>query len=75
MGAFQALMKMVDDMAWTTVRRYLPTSATSDENTLKLAYGNAYADLWHKATNKEDHLYDHNRDLLNELLGKFFPSR
>jgi hypothetical protein len=74
MGAFQALLKMVDDMAWTTERRYLPANATPDENSVKLAYGNAYADLWHKATNKEDHLYDHDRDLLNELLGKFFPA-
>jgi len=73
MGAFQALMKIVDDMAWTQERRYLPTRATPDENAVKTKYGNAYADLWHKATNKEDHLYDHDRELLNELLVKFFP--
>ena len=53
MGAFQALMKIVDDMAWTQERRYLPTRATPDENAVKLRYGNAYADLWHKATNGE----------------------
>ncbi len=74
MGAYQALLKIVDDMAWTTERRYLPTKATADENTVKLAYGNAYADLWHKATHKEDHLYDHDRELLTELLGTFFPA-
>lgn len=73
MGSFQALMKMIDDMAWGLEKRYLPKRATPDEYHLKETYGVAYADLWHKAANKEDHLYDHDRELLGELLTKFFP--
>ena len=72
MGAFQALMKMVDDMAWGLEHRYLPTRATPDENRIKEAYGKAYAELWHAAINKEDHRYDHDRELLGELLTKLF---
>ena len=30
MGAFQALMKVIDDMAWGLEKRYLPTRATPD---------------------------------------------
>jgi hypothetical protein len=73
MGAFMALNKMIDDMAYGLERRYLPTRITPDELKLKDTYSYAYADLWHKATNKEDHLYDHDRELLGELLTKFFP--
>jgi hypothetical protein len=73
MGAFMALNKMIDDMAYGLERRYLPVRATKDENRYKDSYSLAYADLWHKATNKEDHLYDHDRELLGELLTKFFP--
>jgi hypothetical protein len=72
MGAFQALMKMIDDMAYGLEHRYLPVRATPDENRIKLAYGQAYADLWHTAKNKEDHRYDHDRELLGELLSKLF---
>jgi len=74
MGAFQALIKMIDDMAWGFEKRYLdgPKDATPDEYRIKLAYGYAYADLWHKATRKEEHLYDHDRVLLGELLTKLF---
>ena len=72
MGAFQALMKMVDDLAWGLEHRYLPKRATPDENRIKEAYGQAYADLWHTAKNKEDHRYDHDRELLGELLTKLF---
>ena len=52
MGAFQALIKMIDDMAWGLEKRYLPNRATPDEQRIRLAYGQAYADLWHKATKK-----------------------
>jgi len=72
MGAFQALNKMIDDMAWGLEKRYLPRRATPDENRVKDTYSLAYADLWHRASNKEDHLYDHDRELLGELLTKFF---
>jgi len=74
MGAFQALIKMIDDMAWGFEKRYLdgPKDATPDEFRIKNVYGQAYADLWHKATRKEEHLYDHDRVLLGELLTKLF---
>jgi hypothetical protein len=70
MGAFQALMKVIDDLAWGLEKRYLPTRATPDESRLKLAYGQAYADLWHRAKNNEGHRYDHDPVLLVELLTK-----
>ncbi|MEP6602218.1 MAG: hypothetical protein ABJB49_10490 [Nitrospirota bacterium] len=72
MGAFQALIKMIDDMAYGLEKRYLPNRATPDEAKMRLAYGQAYADLWHKATKKEDHLYDHDPQLLGELLARLF---
>src|SRR5438309_1956854 len=59
MGTFMALNKMIDDMAYGLERRYLPTRITPDELKLKDTYSLAYADLWYKATKKEDHLYDH----------------
>ena len=75
MGAFQALIKMIDDMAFGFEKRYTyntASNATPDENRIKLAYGYAYADLWHKAVaaRREEHLYDHDRVLLGELLTK-----
>ena len=77
MGAFQALIKMIDDMAFGFEKRYTyntASNATPDENRIKLAYGYAYADLWHKAAaaRREEHLYDHDRVLLGELLTKLF---
>src|SRR6266850_4072214 len=77
MGAFQAFIKMIDDMAFGFEKRYTyltASNATPDENRIKLAYGYAYADLWHKAaaTRREEHLYDHDRVLLGELLTRLF---
>jgi hypothetical protein len=75
MGAFMALNKMIDDMAWGLEHRYLPTRITPDELKIKDKYSLAYADLWHTAAKKEDHLYDHDRELLGELLSKFFSQK
>ncbi len=76
MGAFMALIKMMDDMAWGIGHRYVNDADTSrltpDERRIRLAYQTAYADLWHKVTNKEGHAYDHDRDLRNEIVNKFF---
>jgi tetratricopeptide (TPR) repeat protein len=72
MGAFMALNQMIDDMAWGLEHRYLPKRIKPDELRIKDIYGNAYADLWHKAVNKELHTYDHDFDLLVELLAKLF---
>ncbi len=76
MGAFMALVKLMDDMAWGLGHRYVndadTRALTPDEKRIRLAYQTAYADLWHKVTNKEGHVYDHDPDLCNELLAKFF---
>ena len=76
MGAFVTLVQIIDDMAWGIGHRYVniadSTKATPDETRIRLAYQTAYADLWHKVTNKEGHVYDHDRSLHNEILGKFF---
>jgi hypothetical protein len=45
---------------------------TPDELRIRLGYQTAYADLWHKVKNKEGHVYDRDRDLLNEMLQNFF---
>jgi hypothetical protein len=76
MGAFMALVQMMDDMAWGLEHRYVndadTRALTPDERRVRLGYQTAYAQLWHKVTNKEGHVYDHDRDLRNEILGKFF---
>ena len=76
MGAFMVLIKMMDDMAWGLEHRQVNMADTRkikpDELRIRLGYQNAYADLWHKVKNKEGHVYDRDRDLLNEMLQKFF---
>jgi len=76
MGAFMALVKMIEDMAWGLGHRYAndadSRNFTPDERRIRLAYQTAYADLWHKVKNNEGHVYDHDRVLLNEMLSKFF---
>jgi hypothetical protein len=79
MGAFMGLIKVMDDMAWGLEHRYVDPAdtrkSTPDELRIRIAYQTAYADLWHKVKNKEDHVYDHDIDLLNEMLQKFFSER
>lgn len=76
MGAFQSLIQMMNDMAWGLEHRYLSVGDTRkhtpDERRIWLAYQTAYAELWKKVTNKEGHVYDHDLQLRNELLTKFF---
>lgn len=79
MGAFQALRKIIDDMAWGLEKRdlyYRPEKSTPDETRIKNVYWQAYTDLWHKEKDTYGKQYagdyDHNRDLLHELLSKFF---
>ena len=78
MGAFMNLIDLMDEMAWGIGHRYVnnadTTKMTPDEGRIRLAYQTAYAELWHKVTNKEGHVYDHDRDLRNELLSKFFSA-
>ena len=76
MGAFMVLIKMMDDMAWGLEHRQVNMAdtrkITPDELRIRLGYQTAYADLWHKVKNKEGHVYDRDRDLLNEMLRNFF---
>jgi hypothetical protein len=76
MGAYRALVQIIDDMAWGLGHRNVSDAdsraATPDERRLRFAYETAYADLWHKVTNKEGHVYDHDLVLHHELLQKFF---
>ena len=76
MGAFMSLIQIMDDMAWGLEHRYVNNAdtrrLTPDERRIRLAYQTAYAELWKKVTNKEGHVYDHDRELRNELLTKFF---
>lgn len=76
MGAFRNLVQIIDDMAWGLGHRNVSDAdsraATPDERRLRFAYETAYADLWHKVTNKEGHVYDHDLALRHELLQKFF---
>jgi hypothetical protein len=72
MGALQALVQIMDEMAWGIGHRYVndadTTALTPDERRIRLAYQTVYADLWHKVTKKD--AYVHDRDLLNEVLNK-----
>lgn len=76
MGAYRALVQIIDDMAYGLSHRNVSDAdnraATPDEKRIRFAYETAYADLWHKVTNKEGHVYDHDPALRNELLAKFF---
>lgn len=76
MGAFMVLIRMMDNMARGLEHRNVSMAdtrkSTPDEMRIRLGYQTAYADLWHKVTNKEGHVYDMDRDLLNEMLQKFF---
>src|SRR6266852_9686120 len=51
MGAFIALIQIMDDMAWGIEHRYVNNAdtrqLTPDERRIRLAYRTAYADLWH----------------------------
>ena len=71
MGAFKHLLEIIDKMAYGLEHRYLPNHATPDENRLKEIYGKAYADLWYKAKNRDDH-YVHDGDLWVEMMDKLF---
>lgn len=76
MGAFRALVQMIDDMAWGLGHRYVDDAdtraATPDEARLRLAYETAYAEVRKTVANKDGHVYDRDRNLYNELLHKFF---
>ena len=74
MGAFQALVDIIDGMAYGLSHRNVSvadnTKATPDEQRIRLAYQTAYAELWHKVARKDT--YTHDIPLLNEILNKLF---
>src|SRR5215813_6148619 len=75
MGAFMALIKMIGDMADGLEHRS-DRQFTPDEQRIVAAYQKAYADVWHKMKDTYGKQYagdyDHDRDLLVEVLDKFF---
>lgn len=75
MGAFMALIKMIGDMADGLEHRS-DRQLTADEQRIMAAYQKAYADVWHKMKDTYGKQYagdyDHDRDLLVEVLDKFF---
>ena len=71
MGAFKHLMEIIDSMAYGLEHRFMPNKATPDEIRIKDMYWKAYADVWHKAKNKND-IYIHDGDLHDEMMEKFF---
>src|SRR5581483_12468437 len=79
MGAYRALVQIIDDMAYGLYHRNVSDAdsrlATPDERKLRFAYETAYAELWHKVTNKEGHVYDHDPALVQELFTKFFSEK
>src|SRR5262245_24664175 len=75
LGAFNILVTLISDMAYGLEHRF-ERQLTPDEQRVTAAYQKAYVDLWHKVKDtygrEYQNDYDHNRDLRNELLDKFF---
>jgi hypothetical protein len=77
MGAFMALVTMINDMAYGLEHRS-DRQLTPDEQRLTLVYQQTYRDVWYKVKGTYGKQYagdyDHDRDLLVELLDKFFSA-
>src|SRR5215471_5556416 len=77
LGAFIILVTLITDMAYGLEHRF-ERQLTPDEQQFTTAYSNAYADLWRKvkATYGKEYMgdYNHDRDLRNEVLDKFFSA-
>jgi len=75
MGAFMELLTMIDDMAYGIEHRS-ERQLTPDEQRITLVYQEAYRGVWHKVKDSYSKQYagdyDHDRDLLVELLDRFF---
>src|SRR5260370_12410747 len=75
MGAFMALIQIMDEMAWGIGHRYVNDAdtrdLTPDERRIRLAYQTVYAELCHKVTKKDP--YVHDPELLNEYLTNLLP--
>jgi len=77
LGAFNILVTLISDMAYGLEHRF-ERQLTPDEQRITMAYQKAYADLWHKVkdTYGKEYQgdYNHDRELRNELLDKFFSA-
>lgn len=77
LGAFNILVTLISDMAYGLEHRF-ERQLTPDEQRITMTYQKAYADLWHKVkdTYGKEYQgdYNHDRDLRNELLDKFFSA-
>jgi len=70
MGAFIILIKIIDDLAFGLEHRS-GRSLKPDETLLEQVYSQAYSNLY-KVIKKDEHKYDHDRDLFVEVLAKLF---
>jgi hypothetical protein len=77
LGAFIILVTLISDMAYGLEHRF-ERQLTPDEQRITTAYTNAYTQLWHKVkdTYGKEYMgdYNHDRDLRNEVLDKFFSA-
>ncbi len=77
LGAFIILVTLISDMAYGLEHRF-ERQLTPDEQRITNAYSAAYAQLWHKVkdTYGKEYMgdYNHDRDLRNEVLDKFFSA-
>ena len=77
LGAFMILMTLISDMAYGLEHRF-ERQLTPDEQRITKAYTTAYTQLWHKVkdTYGKEYMgdFDHDRDLRNEVLDKFFSA-
>jgi hypothetical protein len=77
LGAFMILVTLMSDMAYGLEHRF-ERQLTPDEQRITNVYTTAYTQLWHKVkdTYGKQYMgdYDHDRDLRNEVLDKFFSA-
>jgi len=77
LGAFMILTTLISDMAYGLEHRF-ERQLTPDEQRITNAYNTAYTQLWHKVkdTYGKEYMgdYNHDRDLRNEVLDKFFSA-
>jgi len=77
LGAFIILVTLISDMAYGLEHRF-ERQLTPDEQRITNAYTTAYTQLWHKVkeTYGKEYMgdYNHDRDLRNEVLDKFFSA-
>ena len=77
LGAFSILVTLISDMAYGLEHRF-ERQLTPDEQRITNAYTKAYTDHWQKVKDTYGRQYqgeyNHDRDLRNEVLDKFFSA-